>query len=64
MPRRSLGALLPPVPGGHPRRADVYLALRDSVLQGLLAAGERMPSSRKAAADYGEIGRASCRVTV
>ena len=53
MPRRSLGALLPPVPGGHPRRADVYLALRDSVLQGLLAAGERMPSSRKAAADYG-----------
>ncbi len=53
MPRRSLGALLPPVPGSHPRRTDVYLALRDSVLQGLLAPGERMPSSRKAAADYG-----------
>jgi GntR family transcriptional regulator/MocR family aminotransferase len=53
MPRRSQGALLPPVPGSHPRRADVYLALRDSVLQGVLAAGERMPSSRKAAADYG-----------
>ena len=53
MPRRSRGALLPPVPGSHPRRTDVYLALRGSVLQGLLAPGERMPSSRKAAADYG-----------
>jgi GntR family transcriptional regulator / MocR family aminotransferase len=53
MPRSSQGALLPPVPGGHPRRTDVYLALRNSVLQGALAPGERMPSSRKAAADYG-----------
>ena len=53
MPRRSRGALLPPVPGSHPRRTDVYLALRHSVLQGLLVPGERMPSSREAAADYG-----------
>src|ERR1035438_9477425 len=53
MPRRSRGVLLPPVPARHPRRADVYLALRNSVLAGLLAPGERLPSSRKAAADYG-----------
>jgi len=45
--------LLPPVPGSHPRRIDVYRALRNAVLQGLLAPGERMPSSRKAATDYG-----------
>ncbi|GLQ46486.1 GntR family transcriptional regulator [Dyella lipolytica] len=53
MSRRSRGALLPPVPASQPRRADVYLALRNAMLQGLLAPGERMPSSRKAAADYG-----------
>ncbi|WP_266160212.1 PLP-dependent aminotransferase family protein, partial [Dyella silvatica] len=53
MSRRSRGALLPPVPGSHPRRTDVYLALRNAVLEGRLAPGERMPSSRKAAADYG-----------
>ena len=53
MPRRSKGALLPPAPGGHPRRADVYLTLRNSVLQGLLAPGDRLPSSREAASDYG-----------
>jgi GntR family transcriptional regulator/MocR family aminotransferase len=53
MPRRSKGALLPPVPGGHPRRADVYLTLRNSVLQGLLVPGDRLPSSREAASDYG-----------
>ena len=53
MPRRSRGALLPPVQSRHPRRADVYLALRDSVMQGLLTPGERLPSTRKAATDYG-----------
>lgn len=53
MPRRSKGALLPPVPGSHPRRADVYLTLRNSVLQGLLVPGDRLPSSREAASDYG-----------
>lgn len=53
MPRRSRGALLPPVPSSHPRRADVYLTLRNSVMQGLLAPGERLPSTRKAADDYG-----------
>src|SRR5579859_3057062 len=53
MPRRSRGALLPPVQSRHPRRADVYLALRDSVMGGTLSPGERLPSTRKAAADYG-----------
>jgi GntR family transcriptional regulator / MocR family aminotransferase len=53
MPRRSRGVLLPPAPVRRPRRADVYLTLRNSVLEGLLAPGERLPSSRKAAADYG-----------
>src|ERR1700733_335048 len=53
MPRRSKGALLPPAPGGHPRRAVVYFPLRISVLQGLLAPGDRLPSSREAASDYG-----------
>lgn len=53
MPRSSRGVLLPPSPVRHPRRADVYLTLRNSVLEGLLAPGERLPSSRKAAADYG-----------
>jgi GntR family transcriptional regulator/MocR family aminotransferase len=41
------------VPGSHPRRTDVYLALRNFVLEGRLAPGERMPSSREAAIDYG-----------
>ncbi len=53
MPRRSRGVLLPPLPVRRPRRQDVYLALRNGVLQGPLAPGERLPSSRRAAADYG-----------
>ncbi|GLQ99266.1 PLP-dependent aminotransferase family protein [Dyella mobilis] len=53
MPRSSRGVLLPPVTGSRPRRTDVYLALRDAVLQGTLAPGENVPSSRKAAIDYG-----------
>lgn len=53
MPRRSRGVLLPPVPARQPRRADVYLALRNWVLEGLVAPGERLPSTREAAADYG-----------
>ena len=53
MPRRSRGALLPPLPVKHPRRTDVYLTLRNCVLGGSLAPGERLPSTRDAAADYG-----------
>jgi len=44
---------LPPVPGGRVRRRDVYRALRAAVLDGVLAPGERLPSSRQAASDYG-----------
>ncbi|HSC48242.1 MAG TPA: PLP-dependent aminotransferase family protein [Gammaproteobacteria bacterium] len=53
MPRRPKGVLLPPIPGTRPRRASVYAALRNAVLDGVLAPGERLPSSRQAAADYG-----------
>lgn len=53
MSRRSRGVLLPPVANNHPRRADVYRSLRNAVLEGLLTPGDRLPSSRQAAADYG-----------
>jgi GntR family transcriptional regulator/MocR family aminotransferase len=51
--RRSRGILLPPVPTARLRRGDLYSALRAAVLDGTLAAGERIPSTRLAAADYG-----------
>jgi GntR family transcriptional regulator/MocR family aminotransferase len=35
------------------RRRDLYRELRAAVLEGVLAPGERLPSSRQAAADYG-----------
>jgi GntR family transcriptional regulator/MocR family aminotransferase len=53
MPRRSRGVLLPPLPTRRPRRTDVYLTLRNCILEGQLAPGERLPSTREAAADYG-----------
>jgi GntR family transcriptional regulator/MocR family aminotransferase len=53
MVRRSRGALLPPVRARRARRRDVYRALRTAVLERVLAPGERLPSSRQAAADYG-----------
>src|SRR5215831_584278 len=53
MVRRARGVLLPPAFQGRPRRRDLYRALRTAVLDGVLASGERMPSSRQAAADYG-----------
>ena len=53
MPRRSRGVLLPPLPAGRPGRRDVYLTLRNGILQGVLAPAERLPSTREAAADYG-----------
>ncbi|HEV2112103.1 MAG TPA: PLP-dependent aminotransferase family protein, partial [Gammaproteobacteria bacterium] len=53
MPRRPQGALLPPAPGTPPRRPALYRSLRNAVLEGLLRPGERLPSSRQAAADYG-----------
>jgi GntR family transcriptional regulator/MocR family aminotransferase len=48
--------LLPPVSAARLRRADLYAALRAAVLDGILAPGERLPSSRQAAADYGVSG--------
>ena len=51
--RRSRGALLPPVPAVRLRRGDLYGALRAALLDGVLAPGERLPSTRQAAADYG-----------
>jgi GntR family transcriptional regulator / MocR family aminotransferase len=51
--RRSRGALLPPVRAARVRRPDLYRVLRAAVLEGVLAPGERLPSTRQAAADYG-----------
>ena len=51
--RRSRGALLPPVLKTRLRRGDLYGALRAALLEGALAPGERLPSTRQAAADYG-----------
>lgn len=51
--RKAKGALLPPVSMKRPRRRDLYGAMRAAVLEGVLPSGERLPSSRCAAADYG-----------
>jgi GntR family transcriptional regulator / MocR family aminotransferase len=51
--RRSRGVLLPPIRVARVRRSDVYRALRSAVLDGVLKPGERIPSTRQAAADYG-----------
>lgn len=51
--RRLQGALLPPVRSARLRRVDLYGALRAAMLDGVLAPGERLPSTRQAAADYG-----------
>ncbi len=53
MPRYARGVLLPPVVAERPRRASVYRTLRNAVLEGVLVPGEQLPSSRRAAADYG-----------
>src|SRR5579859_6916917 len=52
--RQPKGVLLPPAgKRGRLRRADVYGVLRNAVLEGVLASGERLPSTRRAATDYG-----------
>jgi len=51
--RRSRGVLLPPVNASRVRRRDLFRALHGAVLEGVLAPGERLPSSRQAALDYG-----------
>jgi GntR family transcriptional regulator/MocR family aminotransferase len=51
--RQARGASLPPLGVARPRRGEVYGALRAALLEGVLAPGERLPSTRQAAADYG-----------
>jgi GntR family transcriptional regulator/MocR family aminotransferase len=51
--RKSKGAFLPPLHAKKARRADVYRVLRGAVLEGVLAPGDRLPSTRQAACDYG-----------
>src|SRR5690348_8751197 len=51
--RRSRGALLPAIAAPRVRGRDLYRAIRNAVLEGVLSPGERLPSTRQAAADYG-----------
>ena len=51
--RRSRGVFLPPSSVSRPRRGDLHRALRSALLDGVIAAGARLPSTRQAAADYG-----------
>lgn len=51
--RPSKGVLLPPISAGRLRRGELYRALRTAVLDGVLSSGDRVPSTRRAAADYG-----------
>lgn len=44
---------MPPIRVTPLRRGDVYRALRSAVLDGVLSPGERLPSTRQAALDYG-----------
>ncbi|HET9743637.1 MAG TPA: PLP-dependent aminotransferase family protein [Terriglobales bacterium] len=44
---------MPPIPTRRLRRGDLYQALRAAILDGTLAPGERLPSTRQAALDYG-----------
>jgi len=51
--RRPRGVLLPPLREGRVRGRDLHRVLRNAVIDGALAPGERLPSTRQAAADYG-----------
>lgn len=51
--RLPKGVLLPPAPPRCSRRGDLCRLLRDAVLHGVIAPGDRLPSTRQAAADYG-----------
>src|SRR5690349_21219568 len=53
MPRPSRGSLIPPIPARRVRRADVYRALRDAMLDGTLTAGALLPSTRELAREHG-----------
>src|ERR1700719_916803 len=51
--RKPKGVLLPPLPAGRVRRRELYRLVRSAILDGTLSAGDRLPSSRQAALDYG-----------
>jgi GntR family transcriptional regulator/MocR family aminotransferase len=51
--RKARGVLLPPIGRRRPRRGDLYRALLNAALEGVFAPGDRLPSTRQAAADYG-----------
>jgi GntR family transcriptional regulator/MocR family aminotransferase len=51
--RQIRGVLLPPVRQGRLRRRDLYRALRTALLDGVVTSGEKLPSSRQTAVDYG-----------
>jgi len=51
--RRTRGVLLPPAPNERVRRGDLYRLLRAAVLDGVMAPGDLLPSTRQAARDYG-----------
>lgn len=53
MVRWAKGSLLPPIRAARLRRGDLYRAIRSAVLDGVFAPGERLPSTRQAATDYG-----------
>lgn len=44
---------MPPIRSHKVRRGDLYQTLRDAILEGYFRAGERFPSTRHAAVDYG-----------
>jgi GntR family transcriptional regulator/MocR family aminotransferase len=44
---------LPRPPVARPRRGDLHRAVKSALLDGVIAAGARLPSTRQAAADYG-----------
>jgi len=51
--RQPEGVLLPPPPNGRVRRGELYSTLRAAVIDGVLSPGDRLPSTRRAAVDYG-----------
>jgi GntR family transcriptional regulator/MocR family aminotransferase len=51
--RRLKRVFLPPVQAVRLRRGGLYSAMRTAILDGVLGPGERLPSTRQAAADYG-----------
>src|SRR5438067_6218181 len=51
--RHPRGALLPPIRAERVRGRDLYRTLRNAILESALGSGQRLPSSRQVAADYG-----------